>query len=414
MSSEAVSRRGSFATAVAFVTALALGACGPAEPAENPTSRTPPGASPGMVIHPAPAGTAEDPLAGLPSAASSARLLVSTVDDGVPLEVLDLEERSSAGISGIPGGGLQQGAFTPEGGVAFVAGPRSIGFVEPDGRRRPGTADLPAGVPGEITTLAVAGNVVVAGSLQTDQGAQRPGRSVLFELDGRHRCDGPEGTQLSWFRAGWLWSPDLRSRIDPATCAAMTGLELRGYEGPLFFLTAGPNGYLSSDGYSVSRFDLATGKVQATSPAQKEPITHALLRDDLWVLAGSRLLTLDPATLRVTASKRVLECAYNPSLLEARGRLYLLDDCQAALYRLEPSSGNVVEGWALPVDGESDVQVYGVPTGEGIWFVDVEQSGKPYFFDPVEARFERLPLDPQQAEPVYALVFDVHPRSPER
>ena len=67
--------------------------------------------------------------------------------------------------------------------------------------------------------------------------------------------------------------------------------------------------------------------------------------------------------------------------------------------------------WWLPTDGESDQEVGGLVVGDGIWFVDVEQIGEPYRFDFDTHRFERMPISRQQAESIYALVWDVA-RSP--
>lgn len=65
------------------------------------------------------------------------------------------------------------------------------------------------------------------------------------------------------------------------------------------------------------------------------------------------------------------------------------------------------EGWSLPLDEGSDIQAYGVSTSKGIWFVDQEQSGEPYFFNPERGRFERMSIDREAAAPIYALAFDV-------
>ncbi|HEX2149978.1 MAG TPA: hypothetical protein VHI31_07405, partial [Actinomycetota bacterium] len=123
-----------------------------------------------------PTGIREDPLRGLPVTSSNDKLLVSTSSDDAPLEVLDLAADRTIGISGIPGGGLQLGAFLPDGGVAFMAGPRGVGFLDPSGVRRPAVMELPASTPGTITGLVVAGDAIVVSTGIGDPGKQRPGR----------------------------------------------------------------------------------------------------------------------------------------------------------------------------------------------------------------------------------------------
>ena len=387
-----------------------LSACGSYQPDGLFPSRPAESRSPGVEVHAAPTGILEDPLRGLPETSSQSKLLVSTSSDDVPLQVLDLAAGRTFGISGVPGGGLQLGAFTPDGGVAFVASPREVGFLEPSGVRRPAVMELPASTPGTITALVVAGDAIVVSTGIGNPGQQRPGRSVVLGPDGMLRCEGPEGTVFSWFRAGSVWSLDLRSRLDPASCASSSGLDLKGNEGPLFFLDQGSAGYLSRDGKSVSRFDLGTGKVAASSSNLPEFISNAVLHGgDVLVLAGGELVRLDSATLKVKGSQRLLECAYTPSLVEQNQALYLLDDCEGVLYRLSESL-LLHEGWRLPLDEGSDIEAFGVGTNEGIWLVDVEQSGEPYFFNARRERFEQIPAELKEEIAIYALEFDLHPK----
>ncbi|HEX2149004.1 MAG TPA: hypothetical protein VHI31_02350, partial [Actinomycetota bacterium] len=242
-----------------------------------------------------------------------------------------------------------------------------------------------------------------------DPGKQHPGRSVVLDLDGKLRCEGPEGTLFSWFRAESVWSLDLRARLDLGTCTSSPGLDLKGNEGPLFFLSEGNAAYLSPEGNAMSRFDLATSKVTNTSQRHEDFISSAVLYGgDVVVLAGGELVRMDSATLKVKSSQRLLECAYTPSLIEQGDALYLLDDCEGVLYRLSDSL-SLDEGWQLPLDEGSDIEISAVGTDDGIWLVDVEQSGEPYFFNARRERFEQIPAELKNAAPIYALVFDLDP-----
>ena len=96
--------------------------------------------------------------------------------------------------------------------------------------------------------------------------------------------------------------------MDPTTCATSAGLDLKGFEGPLFFLTEGSGGYLTIDGYALSRFDLGTGAVAESSPKRAQPISDAVLHHgEVWMLSGDQIVRLDPLTLEEKSSKRLLE-----------------------------------------------------------------------------------------------------------
>ena len=199
--------------ATATLLAASLFCCGPYDPS-NPSMPGSPTPSPTVTIHPAPTPVSGDPLSGLPETKAKGRLLVSSVSEKRPLQLLDLSAGRTFSISGIPGGGLQLGAFTPDGGVAFVAGPRSVGYLDPAGVRRPDSI-LSETTPGNIKSLTVVGDAVVVSTGVGEPGRQTDGRSVVLEADGRIRCEGPEGTLLGWFRAGSLWSLDLRNPVGP-------------------------------------------------------------------------------------------------------------------------------------------------------------------------------------------------------
>lgn len=273
-----------------------------------------------------------------------------------------------------------------------MAGPRSIGFLDPSGARRSRDSELPETAPGAIRSFAVAGDAVVVSTGIGEPGRQTDGRTAVVGLDGSIRCEGPAGGPLfSLYRAGSMWTQDLRFRLDPATCAVSPGLALEGNEGPLFFLAEGSSGYLTADGYSLSRFDLATGAVVESSAKQAQLISDALLHDgEIWMLAPDEIVRLDPVTLEEKSSKRLLESGYTPSFARHQQDLYLVDDCMGVLYRLDRSA-SLAEGWQLPLDEGSDLEIFGgIGTAEGIWFADPEQTGEPYFFNPRRAGSSRF------------------------
>lgn len=252
----------------------------------------------GVKVNITPPGTYSDPLAGLPETMSTARLLVSTSIDNPALLVIDLGTGGVLDITGIPGDGLQRGLLMPDGGAVFVEGPRSIGLVDARGARRNAFAELPVGVPGEIDDISRADDVLVVSTRVADpnQPDRSPsaGRTVLYDLRGGVRCTSPTELRFSWFRAGALWSDDLRSRLYLDDCRTSDGLDLAGNVGSLFFVTSGDAGYISVGGNTISRFDLVTGRSMATSPILGNVVSDVALRGDLRVLAEERRLVPSP------------------------------------------------------------------------------------------------------------------------
>lgn len=114
-----------------------------------------------------------------------------------------------------------------------MAGPRSIGFLDPSGARRSRDSELPETAPGAIRSFAVAGDAFVVSTGIGEPGRQTDGRTAVVGLDGSIRCEGPAGGPLfSLYRAGSMWTQDLRFRLDPATCAVSPGLAPRGQRRP--------------------------------------------------------------------------------------------------------------------------------------------------------------------------------------
>ena len=361
----------------------------------------------GPVLHLAPPGTYADALAGLPATASAATMLASTIDDAAPLLFIDLGARRVTRITGVRDGGLQEGLLAPGGGALFVERPRAVGRVTATGVRRP-FAELPPEVPGEINRLALADGALVATTRVAGPPDRSPvpGRAVVFSPDGRLRCVAPVDASFAWVAPGSVWSDDLRTRLDVATCATTPGLDLAGYAGPLSFPTSDGDAYPLLPDRVVRRFDLGSGAVVATSPVLGVIEDVAVVGRAVWVGTNERIYRLDRDSLEVDASHR-FACTYSPRFVAAAFGLYVIEDCEGVLWRLDPETAEPVEGWALPLEEGSDIQAVGVPTREGIWIVDLEQTGEPYFFSPERRRFERLAIDRALAHPIFALSFDV-------
>jgi hypothetical protein len=413
-------RRRQVRDSVLLGAALLVAACGEAddEPAGAPP---PPGATASTsasstttddgrtVIHETPVGEPGDPFVHLPDTDSNDRLLVSTSGEDVALEVIDLHRDVVVPIPDIEAEVLVESAFLPDGSVAYIAGPRTVGFVSGQTGEQPEIAELPGDVAGRLLYLFLVDDAIVATVRLQD--TPRVDRSVILELDGALRCVMPAvETNVGFpsFAAGWMWSPDLATRFDLATCSASVGLDLGGAHGS-FFVTSGSDGIVVADDDLV-RFDLDTGERRAARAAPDGDIwALALMDTGLWVIAGEELLRVDPTSLETTASTPY-PCLYDPEFVELQGDPYVLEDC-GYLYRIDATSGRLAEAWQLPHDDASDTETTGFPTPDGAWIVDVEQSGEPYFFDVAEGRFERLPNDLRRIRRIFALDFDVDPAS---
>lgn len=403
-------RAAAWAATIAVVAVSAVG-CGADEATRSPVKppdRSTPAAVP-MHEPPVPDGTVYDPLAALPVTGSSVTLLVSTIDDAAPLRRLVVRGGTLLDDLAIPAMEVSSGAFTGSGDLLLTSGPRTIGVLG-GAEGTPQLVEVPATVPGEAMGIRRIGDAVV---LRVRDEAAGTDTDVVLGEDGVVRCAAPPELFLAWSAGGSLWTDDLGTRMDPTTCAVSPGVRLP--EGSVAWNLALDDGAaVASTSERVVRLDLGSGAVVASSRRIRAPVTDLVVRgDEVWILVGGSLRVLDAATLEGRRSVPLLECGDGARLVTSDDELFVVDDCSGVLLAIDPATGEPVAGWYLPHDGASDMEVGVTAGGDALWFVDVEQTGEPYAFDPVERRFERLPLDPDDpaTEAIYAMAFDVHPRA---
>jgi hypothetical protein len=208
-----------------------------------------------------------------------------------------------------------------------------------------------------------------------------------------------------------IWEPGGLRRIDPRDCAVLGPLDaaVAGFTG----VQAGPVWYTSSDaeGHTVTRVDMGGGEPTEPTSTDLGRLVNGLLPhgDSLWVAAGADVVRLDATTLDVESDTTAFECAdWAYPVAVARESLWLVNDCDGVLARVDTSSGAVTERYLTPLDGVSDSELSAVAVDDGIWLVDAEQTGEPYFFSYDRERFERLP-DTLRSPDLYALDFHVRP-----
>jgi hypothetical protein len=331
-----------------------------------------------------------------------------------PMRLLDLGRRSTDDLE-LPDSRLA--VFTPTGDLLVAVGPRSLELrssTTDSGAR----IELPDEVGGAINTMELIDERVVL-TVSGDQGPQ----TVVLALDGELRCTGPAGAEFAALAAELLWSVTLDARLDPATCSVSPPLVLPGTttaqpltaNGVDLYAAIGAQDELGVfDRGTVARFELATGRIAATSDRVGRLVSDAVLHEgDLWVLADGHVVRLQPETLEIRSSEPLspdaVDCGF-PFFVRAAGELFVVDDCSLALYLIDTAAGRSRQGWVFPSDGESDSEISARVSAHGIWLVDVEQTGVPYLFDPAQRRFERLPLTTAEARDIYAMDLDVHPR----
>lgn len=403
--SSARARRSAVVVVLCSALVAIAGACTEPEamPFDNAASPQPP-----VSVTPAPRGTEADGLVGLPVAQSTARLVIGT-------RLLDLGRGTSVDLEGIPS--TRFAAFTSAGDVVYPVGPRTFEVLNAStGERHP--VQVPGEIIGSIGMMELIDDriaiVVVSGNDEA--------RIVVVTLDGEVQCEGPPNTGFFQLEPGLLWSYPSNARLDLATCAVSEPLDVAEFssvdpilvnDDVLYATVGSQNSVGVIDDSTIDRFDLATGRSVATSVRLGSYVSDAVLQaGELWVLADSRLVRLGAETLEVVAkddlAPDVVDCG-NPRFVRQAGDLYVIEDCSLVLYLLDSDTGRAKRGWRFPSDELSDSEIIAVPSDEGIWMVDVEQTGVPYLFDAREQRFERLPITAAQAADIYAFDFQVYP-----
>lgn len=402
---------------------------GPAEPTTTDASG---GEIP--IVEPDPPIEGGDGLERLPMAESTASMLVSNfpVDEvtGEPLDLqlrwLDLDTGTFDDIADLAeGGGV---GFADDGDALWVTNGRSIGRRDATTGERT-TIELPAdlgGAPGtNVGSIGwldgVAGYVTVTVGGLDDESRQ----TAMFDAAGSAHCTGPKGTGLTNRWLGQLWTDDARTRLDPVSCELSDGLQIPPGSSVSNFVIErdayvmanerdadAPAG--SSSRTTVRRFDVETGQ-QLSSSAPVDVLRYDVVvhGDEVWVIAGTKVLRLDARTLEQLGTAEVPnefpECEGTQYLQPQGSDVYLVDDCSGILYLLDPSTALPVKGWGFPYDDGSDTEIHATSTDEGIWIINAEQTAEPYLFDTEEQRFERLPFPDSVTSTLFALDFAVYP-----
>jgi streptogramin lyase len=359
-----------------------------------------------------------DPIAPLPVTSATDRLLVSTVgDDGASFLLLDLGRGRST-----PLGELSEDVHSAAFGgttLAYQRDDRTIDLVDVAAPDVVTTVPLPDDVAGRIASIAGdALGFVVETRVPVDPAAPNGrvdhGPDVLFGPRGDLRCVAdatvaPSTWDVDLIR-GELWIDGMRARIDRTTCAERPGLQDLPGE-PDWIAVADDGGLVLAMGDTVMAYDAVTGTRRAESPPLGNVVQAVAVTDGaLWaVVDGKDLVQLDAARLEVEHRAGPLECGDSAFLLAGGGSLWLVDDCDGILAEVDPTTGDYVDAWWLPHDQASDKQITADVVGDGIWLVDIEQTGDPYRFDFGARRFERVPIPRAEAERIFALEWDVIP-----
>lgn len=355
-------------------------------------------------------GLAEDPIALLPSTSADDRLVVSMLgDDAAPLLLIDL---ASGRLTPVESEAEHVDASFIAGALAFTLDRRTVGLLDPDDPGEVTRVPLPADVPGVISTMVAdeSGIVVVVGvpvDLDDPDGRREPGPYVFYGPDGELRCVAEVPPSAAWDGAlfdGSLWLDSYTTRVDRDDCSSGPGLvEPAGYQ----HLRPLGDSVVVAGTTVLSVHDAATGTRLGTSePLGTQIWSVAVTADAVWVVVDGDLVKLDPDTLQELHRSGPIDCGGMPVVFEAGDAVWVVDDCLGILAEVDPVSGDYVESWYLPHTGEDHFMTFAV-VGDGIWFVDTEQTGEPYRFDFVSRRFERMSIPREDAEAIYALAWDV-------
>jgi hypothetical protein len=343
-----------------------------------------------VVAVPAPTGTQDDPLAGLPVTALKDVLASWPLADADSLVVTDLAAGRVDSFDDADTEALRGVTFAPDGSLVYVDGPSSLAVIGNDGQRRSIRVD------GEIERIAIVEmigqRIVVRPSIKSADND----RLVAGNTDGSSMCTGPAQPFGDITAGGWAWFDDLASKLDPVTCRSERGLDVTNDPADAAPLVSavhvdGERVFVAGDA-SVSRFDLDSGRLEATTKEPLPLVMDMAVRDqEVWVLHADELAALDADTLEMERRVKLDVCEGTASFVETSTSVYVLDDCAGTLTLLDDTSGDPVKAWELPSDGMSDSMTGPVVAGPNIWMVNREQSAEPFVFNAETGRFERLP-----------------------
>jgi streptogramin lyase len=171
----------------------------------------------------------------------------------------------------------------------------------------------------------------------------------------------------SMWAAVWANGPGVLGSlvsVDPVTGRARRPLPLPPSARP-YLLAASADGLFVATDRRVLRIDPVGGRVIASLALASRPKTILQARGSLWVtLAGGPLLQLDPVDLRITKSFPGMSAPDSVTIVP--GAIYVTDDRDRALVRLDPSSGRLASTVSIGAAGAarpSIVTVY----GDSIW-----------------------------------------------
>ncbi len=160
---------------------------------------------------PAPTGTEDDPLAGLPVTALKDVLASWPLADADSLVVTDLAAGRVDSFDDADTEALRGVTFAPDGSLVYVDGPSSLAVIGNDGQRRSIRVD------GEIERIAivemVGQRIVVRPSIKSADND----RLVAVNTDGSSMCTGPAQPFGDITAGGWgVGSTTSRPKLDLA------------------------------------------------------------------------------------------------------------------------------------------------------------------------------------------------------
>lgn len=366
------------------------------------------------VAHFGPRRDPRDPLRTLPETSATSTLLVSTVgDEADGFVVIDLEQRTAFALD------LETDPGAPvsvdRNGIWYVSTGGEIGYVGWDGEQIDDPRAGPwSGRGAPMWAHALTDGNVLIGVGETAVRTFDTAYGVVLGPDGSTVCRFDPNPAIAWEVDQVELVPTKDgSVIDTTDCSTVRPPDGR----PDAPFIAGLDDGSTLWGDAENGFTRASrdGEVLAHGP----PV--GAIRSGWWPVVGDTALWIVdhelPGAVRIGLDDLLveqrwlvpMECGANAYVIERQREGWLTDDCDGLLSPLE---GQVVvtDQFAFPHDGQSDQEIFGVDAADGIWFVDYEQTGEPYFFDPDEARFERLP-DGLRGDSIFALTFFVRPET---